>query len=296
MACAEVELDVLSGDHSVLRADMLVDVGNTINAHLDVGQVRRALRAGARCEGRAAGGRRRSPAALGRARATRGAHARGPTAARRTLTPLNPPFPAPQIEGAFAQGVGLCTIEEVTWADSDHPWAGPRGRLFTRGPGGYKLPSFNDVPHDLRVGLLPGAPNKFAVHSSKVRATTTRARRRGAGAARGHAQAHSSARARAHRWRPAPARRARPRARPRRAQAVGEPPLFLGFSVFLALKDAVRAARAEHAGTDPATDCFELRSPATSERLRLACLDRFARESIRLNGHEEKGYQPKGSF
>lgn len=187
VAIAEVELDVLTGDHAVLRADLLVDVGSTINAPLDVGQ----------------------------------------------------------IEGAFAQGVGLCTIEEVVWADDEHSWVQPRGRLLTRGPGAYKLPSFNDVPRDLRVGLMQRVANPFAVHSSK---------------------------------------------------AVGEPPLFLGFSVFMALRDAVRAARVEHLGAS-AHAHFTLHSPATSERLRMACADRFARMAVELNGRGDVGsYVPKGSF
>ena len=35
----------------------------------------------------------------------------------------------------------------------------PPGALLTRGPGFYKIPSFNDVPIDFRVSLLMDAPN-----------------------------------------------------------------------------------------------------------------------------------------
>jgi xanthine dehydrogenase molybdopterin-binding subunit B len=87
------------------------------------------------------------------------------------------------VEGAFTQGMGWCTIEETVWGDAEHPWVKP-GTLFTRGPGTYKIPSFNDTPQDLRVSLLHNTPNPRAVFSSK---------------------------------------------------AVGEPPLFLGSSVALAI-------------------------------------------------------------
>lgn len=51
--------------------------------------------------------------------------------------------------------------------DSEHPWVRP-GRLFTSGPGTYKIPSANDVPLDFRVSLLKGAGNPRAVYSSKA--------------------------------------------------------------------------------------------------------------------------------
>ncbi|KAH9614387.1 hypothetical protein KSS87_007646 [Heliosperma pusillum] len=53
------------------------------------------------------------------------------------------------------------------------------------------------------------------------------------------------------------------------SKAVGEPPFFLASSVFFAIKDAIAAARAE-AGH---TDWFPLDSPATPERIRMACID-----------------------
>ena len=45
-------------------------------------------------------------------------------------------------------------------------WLG-NGVLFTRGPSTYKIPGFNDVPLDFRVELLADAPNPRAIHSSK---------------------------------------------------------------------------------------------------------------------------------
>ncbi|OWK10790.1 XDH [Cervus elaphus hippelaphus] len=57
-------------------------------------------------------------------------------------------------------------------------------------------------------------------------------------------------------------------------QAVGEPPLFLGASIFFAIKDAIRAARAQHTAGN-AKKLFRLDSPATPEKIRNACVDKF---------------------
>ena len=82
VAYTEVEIDVLSGNHSTLRSDVIVDVGSSINPAIDIGQ----------------------------------------------------------IEGAFVQGMGWSTIEEVVYADDDHQWVYPRHGMFTTGPGTYKIP------------------------------------------------------------------------------------------------------------------------------------------------------------
>ena len=46
---------------------------------------------------------------------------------------LNPAIDIGQIEGAFIQGLGLFTLEELKYS--------PSGHLLTRGPGAYKIPS-----------------------------------------------------------------------------------------------------------------------------------------------------------
>lgn len=57
------------------------------------------------------------------------------------------------------------------------------------------------------------------------------------------------------------------------SKGVGEPPLHLGASVYFAIKSAIAAARAdEHLDGD-----FDLDSPATCERIRMSCQDRFTR-------------------
>lgn len=153
-SCSEVEIDVLTGDYHIIRTDILMDVGDSLNPAIDIGQ----------------------------------------------------------IEGAFIQGVGWCTMEELVFLGN--------GVLFTRGPSTYKIPGFNDVPLDFRVSLLSDAPNPRAIHSSK---------------------------------------------------GVGEPPLFLSASVFFAIRDAIKGARESAGKTEPLT----LYSPATCERIRIACEDSF---------------------
>lgn len=54
-------------------------------------------------------------------------------------------------------------------------------------------------------------------------------------------------------------------------QGIGEPTVFLGSSVFFAIKDAVAAARSESGVVGP----FSLDSPATPERVCLACVSPF---------------------
>ncbi|XP_010793782.1 xanthine dehydrogenase/oxidase-like [Notothenia coriiceps] len=72
---------------------------------------------------------------------------------------LNPAIDIGQVEGAFMQGVGLFTLEELHYS--------PQGVLLTRGPGSYKIPGFGDIPTKLTVSLLRDAPNDKAIFASK---------------------------------------------------------------------------------------------------------------------------------
>lgn len=65
-----------------------------------------------------------------------------------------------QVEGAFVQGMGLFTMEELKYS--------PDGNLYTRGPGMYKIPAFGDIPAEFNVSLLRDCPNSKAIYSSKV--------------------------------------------------------------------------------------------------------------------------------
>jgi xanthine dehydrogenase large subunit len=125
-AVSEVAIDTLTGETKLLRADILHDVGRSLNPALDLGQV----------------------------------------------------------EGGFVQGAGWLTSEELWWND--------KGALMTHAPSTYKIPVASDVPADFRTRLWSRGENvEDSIHRSK---------------------------------------------------AVGEPPLMLAISVFLAIKDAVAAA------------------------------------------------------
>uniref|UniRef100_A0A663MG09 Xanthine dehydrogenase n=1 Tax=Athene cunicularia TaxID=194338 RepID=A0A663MG09_ATHCN len=102
VACSEVEIDCLTGDHKNIRTDIVMDVGTSLNPAIDIGQ----------------------------------------------------------IEGAFVQGLGLFTMEELRYS--------PEGNLYTRGPGMYKIPAFGDIPTEFYVSLLRDCPNSKAVYSSKA--------------------------------------------------------------------------------------------------------------------------------
>ncbi|NP_001086061.1 aldehyde oxidase 1 S homeolog precursor [Xenopus laevis] len=125
---------------------------------------------------------------------------------------INPAVDLGQIEGAFVQGIGLFTMEELKYS--------PEGVLYTRGPGQYKIPSVCDIPKQFHVSVLPSSHNPHAIYSSK---------------------------------------------------GVGEPGIFLGSSVYFAIKDAMLSARRDRG----LSDIFTLNSPATPEKIRMGCGDSF---------------------
>ena len=120
---------------------------------------------------------------------------------------LNPAVDLGQIEGAFVQGLGWLTTEELCWDAA--------GRLLTHGPSTYKIPGSRDVPPVFNIHILDDAANREPTIF--------------------------------------------------RSKAIGEPPLMLALSVWLAVRDAV-AALADHR-LAPSLD-----APATPERI-LAAVD-----------------------
>jgi xanthine dehydrogenase large subunit len=123
---------------------------------------------------------------------------------------LNPAIDIGQVEGAFMQGMGWLTTEELWWNQ--------QGKLMTHAPSTYKIPGVSDCPENFSVRLFKNRNPFDSIHRSK---------------------------------------------------AVGEPPLLLPFSVFLAIRDAV-ASVGDYRYNPP------LRAPATGE----AILD--AVEAVRL--------------
>jgi xanthine dehydrogenase large subunit len=143
-AVSEVIVDTLTGECKLLRADLLHDVGRSLNPAIDIGQV----------------------------------------------------------EGAYIQGMGWLTSEELVW----HP---KTGLLTTHAPSTYKIPTANDCPAQFYTRLFDNGNVEDSIHRSK---------------------------------------------------AVGEPPLLLAFSAFLAIRDAVSAAGGHR--TQP-----PLAAPATPEAI-----------------------------
>ena len=132
---------------------------------------------------------------------------------------LNPAIDLGQIEGAFVQGQGWLTSEELVWND--------KGQLLTHGPSTYKIPGSRDVPPVFNVHILEDAPNRVpTVFHSK---------------------------------------------------AVGEPPLMLAISVWLAIRDAVSRI-ADHRLLP------NLDAPATPETILMAVEDIRARDMARDPG------------
>lgn len=75
---------------------------------------------------------------------------------------LNPAIDIGQVEGAFVQGMGWLTMEELVW--------NAKGKLMTNGPASYKIPAIADMPIDLRVKLVENRknPEDTVFHSKAV--------------------------------------------------------------------------------------------------------------------------------
>jgi xanthine dehydrogenase large subunit len=73
---------------------------------------------------------------------------------------LNPAIDIGQVEGAFIQGMGWLTTEELWW--------NPAGKLMTHAPSTYKIPGVSDCPEDFRVRLYDNANVEDSIHRSKA--------------------------------------------------------------------------------------------------------------------------------
>ncbi|MFO0659051.1 MAG: xanthine dehydrogenase molybdopterin binding subunit [Polyangiaceae bacterium] len=73
---------------------------------------------------------------------------------------LNPGIDRGQVEGAFVQGLGWLTAEELKWDR--------KGRLLTHSASTYQIPAISDAPMDFRVTLMPDARQHNTVHGSKA--------------------------------------------------------------------------------------------------------------------------------
>jgi xanthine dehydrogenase molybdopterin binding subunit len=73
---------------------------------------------------------------------------------------LNPGVDRGQIEGAFVQGMGWLTGEELSW--------GKDGRLLTHSASTYQIPSIGDAPARLSVELFAQASQPGVIHGSKA--------------------------------------------------------------------------------------------------------------------------------
>jgi len=73
---------------------------------------------------------------------------------------LNSALDIGQVEGAFVQGAGWLTTEELVWDDA--------GRLRTHAPSTYKIPACSDRPDIFNVSLWDGANPAQTIYRSKA--------------------------------------------------------------------------------------------------------------------------------
>jgi len=65
-----------------------------------------------------------------------------------------------QIEGAFVQGLGWVTTEDMKYDKN--------GNLLNHSPDTYKIPGIADIPNDFRVEILKNVPNPNTIRQSKA--------------------------------------------------------------------------------------------------------------------------------
>lgn len=73
---------------------------------------------------------------------------------------INPAIDLGQVEGAFIQGMGWLTMEELWWNQT--------GKLMTSAPSTYKIPAVNDCPADFRVRLFKNTNYEDTILHSKA--------------------------------------------------------------------------------------------------------------------------------
>jgi xanthine dehydrogenase large subunit len=73
---------------------------------------------------------------------------------------LNPALDIGQVEGAYVQGAGWLTTEELVWDD--------KGALRTHAPSTYKIPACSDRPDVFNVALWDGANREETIYRSKA--------------------------------------------------------------------------------------------------------------------------------
>ncbi len=73
---------------------------------------------------------------------------------------LNPAIDIGQVEGAFIQGMGWLTTEQLWWNGA--------GKLMTHAPSTYKIPGISDCPEDFRVKLFQNRNVEDSIHRSKA--------------------------------------------------------------------------------------------------------------------------------
>ncbi len=73
---------------------------------------------------------------------------------------INPAIDIGQVEGAYIQGMGWLTTEELWWNDA--------GKLMTHAPSTYKIPAVNDCPDDFRVDLFQNENAEKTILRSKA--------------------------------------------------------------------------------------------------------------------------------